>query len=74
MPGPLSTGVGSFPGTDQRAFDEALSVVLGELGAHEPGLPFLPEVPGRGATAGMVGRTVGLVTELDPTSSRPAGG
>ncbi len=56
----LATGVGSFPGADQRDFDEALRVVIGELD-----LPFLPEVPGRGVIAGMVGRTLGLVTELD---------
>ena len=63
----LATGVGSFPGTDQRDFDEALRVVLGELD-----LPFLPEVPGRGAEAGMIGRTLGLVTELD-ADLQPAG-
>lgn len=63
----LATGVGSFPGTDQRDFDEALRVALGELT-----LPHLPEVPGRGATAGMVGRTLGLVGELD-ADLQPAG-
>jgi len=60
-----ATGVGSFPGDSQRDYDEALAVVLGELAAHDEGLPFLPEVPGRGAIAGMTGRTLGLVTELD---------
>lgn len=64
----LATGVGSFPGTDQRDFDEALRLVLGELD-----LPYLPEVPGRGiAPAGMIGRTLGLVTELD-ADLQPAG-
>jgi methionine synthase II (cobalamin-independent) len=63
----LSTGVGSFPGTDQRDLDEAVRTVLGEVS-----LPFLPEVPGRGITAGMVGRTLGLVTELD-ADLQPAG-
>ena len=63
----LATGVGSFPGTDQRDLDEAVRIVLGELD-----LPFLPEVPGRGATAGMVGRTLGLVAELD-ADLQPAG-
>lgn len=66
----LATGVGSFPGTDQRDFDEALRLVVGELG--EDGLLFLPEVPGRGITAGMVGRTLGMVTELD-ADLQPAG-
>lgn len=63
----LATGVGSFPGAEQRDFDEALRIVLGELD-----LPFLPEVPGRGAPAGMVGRTLGLVAELD-ADLQPAG-
>lgn len=66
----LATGVGSFPGADQRDFDEALRIVFGELG--DGGLPFLPEVPGRGAAAGMVGRTLGLVGELD-ADLQPAG-
>ncbi|HWI43973.1 MAG TPA: methionine synthase [Nocardioides sp.] len=60
-----ATGLGSFPGEDQRDFDEAVAIVLGELGSDAHGLPFLPEVPFRGAHAGMVGRTLGLVTELD---------
>jgi methionine synthase II (cobalamin-independent) len=42
-------------------------VVLGELD-----LPFLPEVPGRGAGAGMIGRALGLVAELD-ADLQPAG-
>jgi methionine synthase II (cobalamin-independent) len=63
----LATGVGSFPGTDQHDFDEALRIVLGEVD-----LPFLPEVPGRGVAAEMIGRTLGLVTELD-ADLQPAG-
>ncbi len=66
----LATGIGSFPGTEQRDFDEALRFVLGELGDAE--LPFLPEVPGRGVPAGMVGRVLGLVGELD-ADLQPAG-
>ncbi|TIC87954.1 methionine synthase [Nocardioides sp. GY 10113] len=62
QPAPVAraTGIGSFPGSTQGAFDEALRVVLGELGADPSGIPFVPEVPGRGAPAGMVGRTLGL--------------
>lgn len=60
-----ATGIGSFPGEDQRAFVEALAIVMGELASDERGIPFLPEVPGRGATAGLVGRTLGLLGELD---------
>ncbi|MEV5002613.1 methionine synthase [Nocardioides sp. LML1-1-1.1] len=57
-----ASGIGSFPGTTQQAYDEALAIVLGELAED---LPYLPEVPGRGATAAMTGRTLGLVGELD---------
>lgn len=63
-----ATGVGSYPGED---FDEALRVVLGEL-AVDGGLPHLPEVPGRGITAGMVGRTLATVSELG-VDLQPAG-
>ncbi len=65
-----ATGIGSHPGDDQHAYDEALRVVLGEV----PELPYVPEVPGRGAPAGMVGRTVavlaGLGADLQPAGWR----
>jgi len=64
----LATGVGSLPGSDQHAYDEALRVVLGEL----PDLPHLPEVPGRGVTAQMTGRALALVAELG-VDLQPAG-
>ncbi|MEV7428535.1 methionine synthase [Nocardioides sp. NPDC092400] len=67
----LATGVGSHPGEDQRWFDEAVKVVLGELG-EEPGLPYLPEVPGRGATATMTGRGLAVLDGLD-ADLQPAG-
>jgi methionine synthase II (cobalamin-independent) len=64
------SGVGSHPGEDQHAFDEAVRVVLGEL----PDLPYLPEVPGRGTPAGMVGRTLavldGMGVDLQPAGWR----
>lgn len=60
-----ATGIGSWPGDDQRDFDEALAVVLGELTATDGGVPYLPEVPGRGDPAGMIARTLGLIGELD---------
>lgn len=66
-----ATGVGSHPGDDQPAFDDALRTVLREL-AEEPGLPYLPEVPGRGAVAAMTGRTLAVVAELG-ADLQPAG-
>jgi hypothetical protein len=53
----IATGVGSMPGEDVR---EAVRTVLGEL----PDLPYLPELPGRGAAAGMTGRTLAVVADL----------
>ncbi len=64
----LATGVGSHPGDDQHAFDEAVRLVLGEL----PGLAYLPEVPGRGPTATMTGRALAVMAELG-ADLQPAG-
>ena len=47
-----ATGVGSLPGTDMV---EAIKLVFGEL----PDLPHLPELPGRGPGAELIGRTPG---------------
>ena len=52
-----ATGIGSLPGADPA---EAVRLVLGEL----PGMPHLPELPGRGAGADMVGRTAALLVDL----------
>lgn len=60
-----ATGVGSLPGTDPA---EAARTVLGLL----PGLPFLPELPGRGAVADLVGRTCALLVDL-PVDLQPGG-
>lgn len=72
----LATGVGSHPGDDQADFDEALRLVLGLL-AEPPGLPYLPEVPGRGVAAGMTGRSLALVpgigVDLQPPGWRLSG-
>ena len=66
----IATGVGSMPGEDQRAFDEAVRAALGEL----PDLAHLPEVPGRGAAATMTGRALavmaGLGADLQPAGWR----
>lgn len=68
----LASGVGSMPGDDQRALEEAVRVVLGELGEHPDGLPFVPEVPGRGAGASMTGRALAVLADLD-ADLQPAG-
>ena len=52
-----ATGVGSMPGTDPG---QACAVVMGEL----PDFPFLPELPGRGVGADMIGRTAALLVDL----------
>ncbi|MGB0099064.1 MAG: methionine synthase [Nocardioides sp.] len=64
----IATGVGSHPGVDQSAYVEAVRQVLGEL----PDLPYLPEVPGRGATATMTGRALAVVADLG-ADLQPAG-
>ncbi|MGW1027467.1 methionine synthase [Streptomyces sp. NPDC002577] len=58
-PGP-ATGIGSMPGGDAR---EAAKTVVGTFGAGE-GMPYLPELPGRGPGADMIGRTAGMLVEL----------
>lgn len=52
-----ATGIGSMPGDD---FASSLDLVLTEV----PDLPFLPELPDRGPHAGMIGRTLALITDL----------
>jgi hypothetical protein len=60
-----ATGAGSMPGTDILA---AVRTVLDEL----PDLPYLPELPGRGPGADMVGRTAALLTDM-PVETTPGG-
>ena len=66
----LATGVGSMPGSEGDDYAEAVRVVLGEL----PDLPHVPEVPGRGVSAGMTGRglavVAGLAADLQPAGWR----
>ena len=64
----VASGVGSHPGDDQRAYDEAVRLVLGEL----PELAYLPEVPGRGPTATMTGRALAVLADLG-ADLQPAG-
>lgn len=61
----LGTGVGSLPGTDER---EAALMVAGEA----PEMPFLPELPARGAGAAMIGRTCALLVDMH-VDLQPAG-
>ena len=63
-----ATGVGSHPGEDQHAFDDAVEGVLRDV----PDLVYVPEVPGRGAPAGMVGRTLALLEGMG-VDLQPAG-
>lgn len=63
-----ATGIGSMPGEDAAAYAEATRLVLGEL----PDFPHLPELPGRGPTANMIGRTLAIVAELG-ADLQPAG-
>jgi methionine synthase II (cobalamin-independent) len=62
--GPAS-GLGSLPGSDPA---EAVRLVVGEL----PDFPHLPELPGRGAGADMIGRSAGLLVDLS-VDLTPAG-
>jgi methionine synthase II (cobalamin-independent) len=63
-----ATGVGSHPGDDQHAYDEAVRLVLGEL----TDLAYVPEVPGRGAGATVTGRGVAVLAALG-ADLQPAG-
>lgn len=66
-----ATGIGSHPGDDEHAYAEALRVVVGELGNADQ-TAYLPEVPGRGAHASMVGRAAAVWAELG-ADLQPAG-
>lgn len=66
-----ATATGSLPGHDMI---EAAKLVFGLFGDD---IAFVPELPDRGVTAAMIGRTVGLVPlpiDLQPAGWRVAGG
>ena len=69
----LVTGAGSWPGTDVR---EALRVVRGVVAGSLPegvsGMPYLPELPGRGPGTELVGRSAHLLVDL-PVDLQPQG-
>ena len=52
-----STGIGSWPGTD---VGDAIKIAFAEC----PDLPYLPELPGRGPYAGMIGRSTALLADM----------
>ncbi|MGH8794835.1 MAG: methionine synthase [Stackebrandtia sp.] len=74
LPTGTATGVGSLPGNGREplygrsshvvgqttAVAEAVRTVFGEL----PDFPHLPELPGRGAGADMIGRSAALLVDL----------
>ncbi len=66
-----STGIGSFPGTD---IADALKIAFAEC----PELPYLPELPNRGAYGQLIGRSsaflADLTLDLQPSGWRLAGG
>lgn len=55
--GIVASGIGSLPGTDMK---DAVAQTFGEL----PDLPYLPELPGRGPGADMIGRGCGFLVDL----------
>lgn len=63
-----ATGLGSWPGTDLREATVTIRDLLGVDG----GLPYLPELPGRGPGADIIGRGAGLLVDL-PVDLQPAG-
>ena len=65
----FATGIGSMPGTDATAYAEAVRQVFDRV----PDLPFLPELPGRGVSAGMTGRALAMIelgADLQPAGWR----
>lgn len=64
-PAGSATGIGSMPGADPA---EACRIVFGEV----PDLPYLPELPGRGPGADIIGRTAALLVGL-PVQTTPRG-
>lgn len=57
--GPVAVSVGSFPGIDPA---EPVRIMSGE----NPALPSVPELPGRGPGGEMIGRTLGLLSQVAP--------
>lgn len=62
------SALGSWPGTDTVDVREAVRVVRDTMtdasATGEPGIPYLPEVPGRGPGADIIGRAAGMLAGL----------
>lgn len=67
VPGRAS-GIGSWPGTDVV---DTMRTTFGELG-DPPHVPYLPELPGRGPGAELIGRGAVLLVDL-PVDLQPSG-
>ncbi len=63
-------GVGSWPGTSPREAVRTVRDLL--LDGDGLGLPYLPETPGRGPGADLVGRAAGMLVDL-PVDLQPSG-
>lgn len=59
------SGIGSWPGLDVREALRTVRDLLGDLPPDVEGLPYLPELPGRGPGSDMIGRAAGLLVGLD---------
>lgn len=68
LPPGCATGIGSLPGTDPVAYRAAARLVADAL----PDLPHLPELPGRGPGADIVGRSAAVLVDL-PVDLQPHG-
>lgn len=74
----IASALGSWPGTDTAAVRAAVRVVRDTMTdasvSGEPGIPYLPELPGRGPGADMIGRAAalldGLAVDLQPSGWR----
>lgn len=65
-----ATGIGSWPGDDPReALVTVRDLVLDQDGL---GIPYLPETPGRGPGADIIGRGAAMLTDL-PVELTPSG-
>lgn len=70
-----ATGIGSWPGTDIRETLRVVRDAAGDAAPHEgepDWLPYLPELPGRGPGADLIGRATGLLVGL-PVDLQPMG-